>query len=148
MSSGQTRHSKVCAGRAHRVAHAISSDAADLIPVAVDEQHRLRQAAAIGRLASVGDVGVIVQVPRAGGTEAMSLERLYQHVEVRRRPESRVSLSRRGAVRGTEAPSVARDHRCRRNLADGAGLPGRYTDASVAARSASRSATAASKCVL
>jgi len=121
VSGGHARHGEVCAGRAHRVALRVSGGAADLIPLAVDEQHRLRQAAPIGRRASVGDVGVIVDVPRAGGSEAVGRESPYQHVEVRRRPESRVGLGRRGPVRSAKAPSVARDQRVRRNLADGGG---------------------------
>ena len=47
-------------GRAHRVAQVIAGDSVDLIEVAVDEQHRLRNAAAIGRPARIGDVGVVV----------------------------------------------------------------------------------------
>jgi hypothetical protein len=111
MSGGHTRYGKVCAGRAHGIAQAISVDVADRVIVAVDEQPRLRQEAAIGRLACVGDIGVIVQVPRTGGVEAMTLERPCQHVEVRRWLESGVGLSRGGAMGGAEASSVARDRR-------------------------------------
>lgn len=47
MPAGHTRHGKVWAGRAHRVTLTISVDVADLIEVAVDEQHRLRQLGAL-----------------------------------------------------------------------------------------------------
>lgn len=55
MSGGNTRHSKVFACCAHRFALATSGDAADLIIVTVDEQHWLREAAASGQLASIGN---------------------------------------------------------------------------------------------
>jgi hypothetical protein len=52
----------------------------------------------------------------------VSHKRLHQHIEVRRRPEGRSRLSRRGAVRGAKAPSVTRNHCIRRNLVDAGGV--------------------------
>jgi hypothetical protein len=76
MRGWQTRHGEICAGGAHLIAKTIAVDVVHLIEVAVNEQNWLRQAAAIGRLASIGDVGVVADVPRAGSAETMSFEPL------------------------------------------------------------------------
>ena len=65
----------------------ISGDIAVLVEVAIHEQYRLWQAAAIWRTSEMRDVSVVIQVPRAGGAEAVSLERPDQRVEVHGGPK-------------------------------------------------------------
>jgi hypothetical protein len=144
MRGWQARHGEICAGSAHWIAKTTAVDAVHLIEVAVDEQNRLRQAAAMGRRARVGDVGIVVEVPRAGRAKAMGLD---------------MSKSAAGQRAGSGSFGGARCAAPKRpplrvTIAFGAGLPtlsgspDRKMDARDAALSASRSATAASNCLV
>ena len=53
----------------HSLSHAAASDVADRVPFAVDEQHGLMHAAAIGRRQGVGDVGSVIQIPGVAGAK-------------------------------------------------------------------------------
>lgn len=86
MRTGQTRHVEVCARRAHRVSIMISVDGVDWIKITVDEKHRADEVPAIGRPVSISDVGIVVEVPSAGWSEAVSTEQLGRSPLVAREP--------------------------------------------------------------
>ncbi len=109
MAGRQVRHGKVLAGAAHGFSEAAAGDFADPVEVAVDKQHGLAQAAAVGRSVSVGDVGSVVQVPGIGRAETVSVERFDQGVKVGGWPERGTGRCRRGPMRRTKPTSIARD---------------------------------------
>ena len=78
------------------------------VPFAVDEQHGLFQASAVGRRMRIGDVGGVVQVPCIAGTKARYAKRGDQGVEIGRRPKRGVGRHRRRSMRRPE-PASARD---------------------------------------
>ena len=61
---------------------------------------------AVRGFARIGHVGVVNQVPRAGWTASVSLERLDQQIEVRRRPEPRIRLSRGARCASPKRPPL------------------------------------------
>lgn len=74
MRSQQIGSRQVRAGRAHRLAIAIAVNGVDLVVLAVHEQNRPQNLAAVWRAARVGNVGRVVQVPRARWAKAMGIE--------------------------------------------------------------------------
>jgi hypothetical protein len=121
VAGGQVRHGKILAGAAHGLSEAAAVDVADGVPVAVDEQHGLAQAAAVGRGVGVGDVGGVVQVPGVAGRKP---ERGTPRPRRRSRRAARARgrAPSRGAMRRTVTASVLRDQGGRRDLPHGRGI--------------------------
>lgn len=82
MTGRQVRHRQILAAAAHGFSEAAAVDVADSVPVAVDEQHGLAQAAAIWRCVGVGNVSGAIQVPGVGRTETGGTEGFDQDVKV------------------------------------------------------------------
>ena len=115
----QVRHGKILASATHGVSEAAAGNIADPIEFAVDKQHGLSQAAAIGRGLGVGYIGGVVQVPGVTRAKTGRAERFGQDVKVAGRPERRIGRGRWGTMRRTEPTSVGRDQGGPVNLAYG-----------------------------
>lgn len=88
MTGRNVRYHEIPAALTHGLTEKrISVDIADRVPVAIDEQHRLPQTAAVRRGAHVGDIAFVIQVPGITGAESRGVEGFGENGEIRGRPE-------------------------------------------------------------